>query len=322
LKLTREIKTAILVVASILLFIWGYSFLKGKNILSSYKTLYVEYETVEGLTSSAGVTLNGLEIGRVTQIVINESTGKLLVELQIKSNFPISKSSVAAIYEPGFIAGKQISIEPDFKDKSIAIEGDTLRGEIRLGITDKVAEKLVPLQEKLDKIMANADVLISGINNVLDEKAQEDLRSSLAELSKTMEQFHSASLTMNSILDENKTDIRGAVTNFNKISSNFSKISDSLNKADLGKTVKNLNKTLAKVDGIMKGLEAGNGTMGKLLNDDALYNNLSKTSKELELLLQDVRLHPTRYVNVSLFGKKEKPYKAPVADTISKEKNY
>jgi phospholipid/cholesterol/gamma-HCH transport system substrate-binding protein len=117
--------------------------------------------------------------------------------------------------------------------------------------------------------MANADVLITGINNVLDEKAQEDLRSSLAELSKTMEQFHSASLTMNSILDENKTDIRGAVTNFNKISGNFSKISDSLNKAD--KTVKNLNKTLVKVDGIMKGLEAGNGTMGKLLNDDALY---------------------------------------------------
>jgi phospholipid/cholesterol/gamma-HCH transport system substrate-binding protein len=106
------------------------------------------------------VTLNGLEIGRVTQIVINESTGKLLVELQIKSNFPISKSSVAAIYEPGFIAGKQISIEPNFKDKSIAIEGDTLRGEIRLGLTEKVAEKLVPLQEKLDKIMANADVLI------------------------------------------------------------------------------------------------------------------------------------------------------------------
>jgi phospholipid/cholesterol/gamma-HCH transport system substrate-binding protein len=107
--------------------------------------------------------------------------------------------------------------------------------------------------------MANADVLISGINNVLDEKAQEDLRSSLAELSKTMEQFHSASLTMNSILDENKTDIRGAVTN--KISGNFSKISDSLNKADLGKTVKNLNKTLVKVDGIMKGLEA-NGHNG------------------------------------------------------------
>lgn len=320
-KLTREIKTAILVIASILLFIWGYSFLKGRDLLSSYKTLYVEYETVEGLTPSATVTLNGLEIGRVTHITIIESTGNLLVELQIKSDFPISKSSVAIIYEPGFINGKQISIEPNFTDKEIAVDGDKLKGKIRLGLTDKVAEKLEPLQEKLDKILANADVLISGINSVLDKKAQEDLRNSLAELSKTMEQFHKASLSMNTILDENKTQIKGVVTNFNKISGNFSKISDSLNKADLGKTVRTLNKTLTKVDGVLLELESGNGTMGKLLNDDTLYDNLSKTSKELELLLQDVRLHPTRYINVSLFGKKDKPYKAPATDTISKEKN-
>jgi phospholipid/cholesterol/gamma-HCH transport system substrate-binding protein len=241
--------------------------------------------------------------------------------LQIKSDFPISKSSVAIIYEPGFINGKQISIEPNFTDKEIAVDGDKLKGKIRLGLTDKVAEKLEPLQEKLDKILANADVLISGINSVLDKKAQEDLRNSLAELSKTMEQFHKASLSMNTILDENKTQIKGVVTNFNKISGNFSKISDSLNKADLGKTVRTLNKTLTKVDGVLLELESGNGTMGKLLNDDTLYDNLSKTSKELELLLQDVRLHPTRYINVSLFGKKDKPYKAPATDTISKEKN-
>lgn len=317
-KLTREIKTAVLVIAAILLFIWGYSFLKGEDLLRSYRTLYVQYETVEGLTSSASVTLKGLEIGRVTQITIDQNTGNLVVELQIKSDFPISKSSIAAIYEPGFIAGKQIAIEPNFSDKSIVAEGDTLKGEIRKGLTDKVGEKLVPLQEKLDKIMANADVLITGVNNVLNQKAQEDLRKSLAELSKTMEQFHKASLSMNIILDENKTQVKGVVSNFSKISNNFSKISDSLNKADLGKTVRNLNKTLAKVDGIMKGLESGNGTMGKLLNDDALYNNLDKTSKELELLLQDVRLYPTRYVNISLFGKKNKPYKAPVTDTISK----
>jgi phospholipid/cholesterol/gamma-HCH transport system substrate-binding protein len=321
LKLTREIKTAVLVIASILLFIWGYSFLKGRDLLSSYKTLYVEYETVEGLTASAPVTINGLEIGRVINIAINGNTGNLLVELQIKSDFPISKSSIASIYEPGFIGGKQIAIVPNFKDKSVVEQGDVLKGEIRLGLTDKVGDKLVPLQEKLDKIMANADVLITGVNNVLDKKAQEDLRISLGELSKTLEQFHKASLSMNTILDENKTQIKGVVTNFNQISDNFSKISDSLNKADLGKTVKDLNKALGKVDGIMKGLEAGEGTMGKLLNDDVLYNNLSKTSTELELLLQDVRLNPTRYINVSIFGKKNKPYIAPVSEIILKEKN-
>jgi phospholipid/cholesterol/gamma-HCH transport system substrate-binding protein len=321
LKLTREIKTAVLVIASILLFIWGYSFLKGRDLLSSYKTLYVEYETVEGLTASAPVTINGLEIGRVINIAINGNTGNLLVELQIKSDFPISKSSIASIYEPGFIGGKQIAIVPNFKDKSVVEQGDVLKGEIRLGLTDKVGDKLVPLQEKLDKIMANADVLITGVNNVLDKKAQEDLRISLGELSKTLEQFHKASLSMNTILDENKTQIKGVVTNFNQISDNFSKISGSLNKADLGKTVKDLNKALGKVDGIMKGLEAGEGTMGKLLNDDVLYNNLSKTSTELELLLQDVRLNPTRYINVSIFGKKNKPYIAPVSEIILKEKN-
>ncbi|UFH35222.1 MlaD family protein [Flavobacterium acetivorans] len=320
-KLTREIKTAILVIASILLFIWGYSFLKGKDLFSSYRTLYVEYASVEGLATSAPVTLNGLVIGKVNSITINQNTGKLLVELQIKSDFPISKSSLASIYEPGFIGGKQIAIEPNFEDKSVAENGDQLKGNVKLGLTQTVGDKLAPVQEKLEKIMVNADNLITGINNVLDKKAQEDLKISLAELSKTMEQFHKASVSMNTVLDDNKGQIKGVVSNFNKISGDFSKISDSLNKADLGKTVKDLNKTLAKVNGIMSGLESGKGTMGKLLKDDALYANLSQTSKELELLLQDVRLYPTRYVNVSLFGKKNKPYKAPVNDTIPNEKN-
>lgn len=320
-KLTREIKTAILVITSILLFIWGYSFLKGRDLFTSYVTLYAEYETVEGLTTSAPVTLNGLVIGKVNNIIIVESSGKLLVELQIKTDFPISKSSVAAIYEPGFIAGKQIAIEPNIKDKSVSVDGQRLKGEIRLGLTETVGNKLVPIQEKLEKIIGNADVLISGLNNVLDKKAQEDLGTSLGELSATMKQFHKASVSMNTILDKNKAQITGVVANFNKISDNFSKISDSLNKADLGRTVKSLNETLAKVDEIMNDLNSGSGTMGKLLKDEALYNNLNKTSQELELLLQDVRLHPTRYINVSLFGKKDKPYKAPNKDTISQYKN-
>lgn len=316
-KLTREIKTAILVIASILLFIWGYSFLKGKDLFNSYTTLYVEYDSVEGLASSAPVTLNGLVIGKIEKITINPTNGKLVVELQIKTDFPISKSSFATIYEPGFIGGKQIAIEPNFSDKTVVEKGDRLEGKVRLGLTDSLSKKLVPLQDKIEKVLVNADNLITGINNVLDKKTQEDLKKSLAELSKTMEQFHQASAGVNSLIAENKTQINGAVSNFNKTASNFSKISDSLNKADLGKTVKTLNATLVKVNGIMAGLEAGKGTMGKMLNDDAFYNNLSKTSKELELLLQDLRLYPTRYINVSVFGKKNKPYKAP-SDTISK----
>lgn len=320
-KLTREIKTAILVISAILLFIWGYSFLKGKDLFTNYKTVYVEYDNVEGLTKSTAVTINGLIVGSVTDISIDYNTGKVIVELLLKTDFPISKSSIAAIYEPGFIAGKQIAIYPNLQDKSVIASGDKLRGNTELGLTASLQKKLVPLQEKLEKVLVNVDNLVTGFNNILDAKAQADLKKTLAELSGTMEQFHKVSQNANGILDENKGQIKGMVSNFNKISSDFSKISDSLNKADLGKTAQNLQMTLAKVDKIMADLQGGKGTMGKLLTDEALYKNLESTTKELSLLLEDVRLNPTRYVNVSVFGKKNKPYVAPANTTETKAKN-
>ena len=314
-KITREIKTAILVIASILLFIWGYSFLKGRDLLTSYKTFYVEYDNVEGVGKSAPVTLNGLVIGKVNDIKLSNETGKLVAELQIKSDFPISKSSVATIYDSGLIGGKQIMIVPNLSDKEIAKSGSKLLGNTKLGLTDLVGEKLAPLQEKLDKVLMNANQLMTGLNNVLDKKGQEDIKQSLAELTQTMIQFHKASESMNGMLADNKTNINGIVSDFHKVATNFSSISDSLNKADLGKTAKNLQITLNKVDKMLADVNAGKGTAGKMMKDEALYNNLTQTSKELELLLQDVRLNPTRYVNVSLFGKKNKPYVAPNSST-------
>jgi phospholipid/cholesterol/gamma-HCH transport system substrate-binding protein len=311
LKITREIKTAILVIGSILLFIWGYSFLKGKDLFEDYTTLYVEYDNVEGVGKSAAVTLNGLTIGKVNDIQFSNDTGKLLVELQIKSNFPISQSSTATIYDPGLIGGKQIMIVPNLNDKKMAMSGSKLIGNTKPGLTDLVGEKLAPLQMKLDKVLLNADQLISGINNVLDKKGQEDLKKALAELTETLVQFHKASESVNGMIADNKNHINGVVSDFHKVSTNFSKISDSLSKADLGKTAKSLQITLEKVDLMLADMNAGKGTVGKMMKDEALYNNLSQTSKELELLLQDVRLNPTRYVNVSLFGKKNKPYTAP-----------
>jgi phospholipid/cholesterol/gamma-HCH transport system substrate-binding protein len=318
LKLTREIKTAILVISTILLFIWGYSFLKGRDLLDKYRTFYVQYDNVEGLSPSASVTINGLIVGKVTKIALDKNTGKLTVQLQLKTDFPISKSSTAVIYKPGFIDGKQIAIHPNLTDKSESADGQFLVGTSELDLTEALKKQLVPLQAKFEKVMLNADNLLTGINNVLDNKGQQDLKNSLAELSQTMEQFHKASSSINTILEDNKGQIKGVVTNLNKVSSNFSKISDSLNKADLGKTVVNLQKTLEKVDTMMANIQEGKGSMGKLINDEGLYNNLEKTSKELELLLEDVRLNPTRYVNVSVFGKKNKPYLAPVKDSVSK----
>jgi phospholipid/cholesterol/gamma-HCH transport system substrate-binding protein len=319
LKITKEIKTGILVLSSIALFIWGYSYLKGRDLLNEYKIIYVEYENVEGLASNAPVTINGLVVGKVSNITLQNTTGKLLVELQVKSSFPFSKSSIIAIYEPGLIGGKQIQIIPNFDDKNLAVNGDTLKSDVKKGLTDLVAEKLSPLQEKVEKMVVNADLLLKNLNDVLDTKSRENLKSSIANLNQTLAEFNKASINVNAILADNKSKIDGTLSNINKVSSDFTKISDSLSKANLGQIVKNLEKTLVSVDKIMSEVQSGKGTFGKMIKDESLYNNLDKTSKELELLLQDVRLNPTRYVNVSLFGKKNKPYTTP-KDTISNTK--
>lgn len=317
LKLTREIKTAILVILSILLFIWGYSFLKGKNLFDHSNKLFVIYENVAGLAPSAPVTLNGLTIGKVNAINI-QTDGKLLVELTITTDFPISKSSIAEIYDSGLVGGRQIAIKPNLDDKNYTESGDYLQASSKLGLTDALAQQLEPLQSKLQEVLENANNLFTNVNDVLDTKAKQDLKSSISELNKTLTEFSTASKSINELIVENKTKLGSTLTNFDKTSKNFAKMSDSLAKANLGQTVKNLEKTLANVDKLMSNMEQGKGTIGKLLKDDTMYNSFTNTSKELELLLQDLRLHPTRYVNVSLFGKKEKPYVAPVNDSIKK----
>ena len=316
-KVSREIKTAVLVIISIILFIWGYSFLKGKNLFDNSNKLFVVYENVAGLATSAPVTLNGLTIGKVNSITINPD-GKLLVELHITTDFPISKSSIAEIYDSGLVGGRQIAIKPNLLDKNYTVSGDYLQASSKLGLTDALAQQLEPLQAKIQELLVNADAMFTNVNDILDTQTRQNLKNSIASLNTTLSEFSVASKNINELLVENKSKFNNTLKNVDKVTGNFATISDSLAKANLGQTVKNLEKTLAKVDKIMAELEQGNGTMGKLIKDETMYTNFAKTSKELELLLQDVRLHPTRYVNVSLFGKKNKPYVAPVNDTIKK----
>ena len=316
-KVSREIKTAVLVIISIILFIWGYSFLKGKNLFDNSNKLFVVYENVAGLATSAPVTLNGLTIGKVNSITINPD-GKLLVELHITTDFPISKSSIAEIYDSGLVGGRQIAIKPNLLDKNYTVSGDYLQASSKLGLTDALAQQLEPLQAKIQELLVNADAMFTNVNDILDTQTRQNLKNSIASLNITLSEFSVASKNINELLVENKSKFNNTLKNVDKVTGNFATISDSLAKANLGQTVKYLEKTLAKVDKIMAELEQGKGTMGKLIKDETMYTNFAKTSKELELLLQDVRLHPTRYVNVSLFGKKNKPYVAPVNDTIKK----
>jgi len=310
LKLSREIKTAILVVASILIFIWGYSFLKGKDLFSSYKNFYTIYDNVEGLSTSANVALNGFSIGKIDDIKILNN-GKMLVKVQINSDFPISKSSVLQIYEPGFISGKQIAVIHNFEDQTLAENGDTLRGTIKLGMFAEMGDKFDPLQRKVESTLVGADTLMSNLNTMLDNKNKKNISVALEELAQTMQTLNKTTQKLDKLLISNQENIDQILSNLNTTLSNFAEISNSVSQADLGKIIQNLEQTSQSINKIMTEIDSGNGTIGKLIKEDAMHENLLKTSKELELLLQDLRLNPTRYINVSVFGKKNKPYVAP-----------
>ena len=318
LKISREVKTAILVISSILLFIWGYSFLKGRDLFNSYKTFYAVYDEVEGLAPSAPITINGLNVGKVTSINLH-TDGKLIVELQVKTDFPISKTSVASIYEPGLLGGKSIAIIPNFKDPVLAENGATLATNVKPGMLSTVADQLNPLQKKVESTVVSADSLLIGLNKVLDIKTRENLRISIAELSVTMKEFSEASKNLNAIISGNKKNLDGTLANLNKASGNFASLSDSLNDAKIGQAFKKLEKSLANVDKIVNDVQSGKGTIGKLLKDDGMYNNLEGASLEMKQLLADFKQNPKRYVHFSVFGKKPKPYvaqKEEVKDTL------
>lgn len=313
-KVSREVKTAILVIGAILLFIWGYSFLKGRDLFNSYRTFYVIYDDVEGLSPSAPVTLNGLVIGQVTGITFTDEVGRLKIAMQVKTDFPISKTSHATLYEPGLLGGKQIAIVPDLKNPTIAEDGDQLKSGLKPGMLSVVGDKLSPLQTKVEATVVTADSLLHSLNNVFDQRTQQNLRTAISELSATMQEFSQTSRSLNGIVSGNKSKIDGTLTNLNRTAQNFAAISDSLNQADLGKTVRKLEQSLANVDKILNDVESGKGSIGKLLKDEGMYNNLNDASNELKELIRDIKLNPKRYVSISVFGKKQEPFEEAPED--------
>jgi phospholipid/cholesterol/gamma-HCH transport system substrate-binding protein len=321
-KITKEIKVAVLVILSIVLFYWGFAFLKGKNLFDTSTKLYAVYDNVAGLVEAAPVTLNGLIIGKVNTIEMLPD-GKMKVELVITNEqIQIAKSSEAQIMDSGLIGGREIAIINNFSDTNYSQSGDILKTSNKLGLTAELAYQIGPVKDKVEVLLENANKLIENLNATLDVSTQQKLKASIASLEKTMSEFSQISKNANEILSENKSKLNTTLSNFEKTSGNLNSMTTSLEKANLGATVKKLEATLTNVNGIVSNLEQGKGSMGKLLNDDAMYTNLTKTSKELELLLQDLRLNPTRYVNVSVFGKKNKPYVTPPTEqNIEQPKN-
>lgn len=308
-KLTKEVKTSLLVLGGIILLIFGFNYLKGENLLDSSRIFYAEYDNVEGLALSTPVTINGLPVGKVIDIIFKEGgNGRLQVKLIVDNDFSFSKNSTAELYEPGLIGGKAIAIVPVFDGAPLAENGDTLEGEVKAGLSELVNRRLTPLQEKIEKMMMSADSLLVNLNDVFDAQTKNNIKQSIGSLSESISNFKVTTDLLNETITGNQIKIDNVINNADRITANLADVTQSIKESNFDQTIKNLESTLSNVDAIMSDIKSGQGSIGKLLYDEKLYDNLAGASKQLEQLLEDMKLNPKRYVHFSLFGKKPKPY--------------
>ncbi|MDG1263317.1 MAG: MlaD family protein [Flavobacteriaceae bacterium] len=307
-KPTKEIKAALFVLLGTFSFLIGFNFLNGTSLFKSEKNLYAIYDQVEGLQTGTNVTVNGLSVGKVSSIDFFLNTNKILVKFTVRNDLNFSKNSIAEIYEAGLIGGKSIAIIPVLDGKKPLISGDTLVSRTKPGLTDVVGSEIAPLQKKLEQVLINADTLISSLNTVLDDQAQQGLNKALSEVSYTVSNLNAISSSISKILVSQDSNINQTINNLSQASANINQISDSLIKTDLKGMVNKFENTVTSLNSILKSIESGEGTIGKLMKDEDLYNNLEASTKEVELLIKDLKEHPKRYVHFSLFGKKETPY--------------
>lgn len=309
--MSKEIKTGLVAVIIIASFIWGYNFLKGQNIfVPNVRNFYVEYNNIQGLKKSSSVTINGLQVGKVVDIKFNsdpEKRGKLVVQLLIEDSFEFSKNSIAKIYSASLMGGQSLAIIPSYEG-DVAVDGDYLKGEVESDIFSTVGEKLNPLQAKLESVIVSADSLLLGLNQTLDVKARKSLNNSIIGLEYTITDFRKTLGSVNQLLDSSKVGIKNTFDNTRVITENLMQLSDTLVNANIGLTIKKAQESLDYINLLMLGIQNGEGSLGKLVKDDAMYNNLTNMSKELEELIREMKLNPKRFVHFSLFGKRAVPY--------------
>ncbi len=310
-KITRELKTGVVAIAVIALFIWGYNYMKGLNIFdAASNTYFTEYSNVEGLNTTSVVTLNGLEVGNVIAVKFNKDPDKygwLTVEFSVETDLEFSKNSTAKIYSASLMGGKSLALVPSYEGEP-AKSGDFFQGEIEADVITSLSENLKPLFAKVEKAVVSTDSLLVGLNEIMDSKTRADFKSSIAQLNATISNFNAISKSVNEMVATNKDKIGNTLTNAELMTNNLAKLSDSLANSNLGTTVKNLETTVNNLNSILANVESGKGTLGKLLKDDEMYNNLTSATKELDELLREMKLNPKRFVHFSLFGKKDKDY--------------
>ena len=282
-KLSKEIRTSIFVLVSILLFIFGFNFLKGTSILDKQKTVYAIYDEVDGLMVGASVSVNGLAIGNVTSLEFLPNSTKILVTLKVNDKLRFSSNSTATLYETGLIGGIAIAIEPVFENGNIIKSGDTLNSVIRPGLTELINEQIQPLQSNLQSILVSVDSLFIGVTNIMNQDSQ-----------------------INLTIETNESTINNSIKNIEGVTSNMQKITDPLAESNLNKTISNLEESLKGINKAVEDLNSDTSSLGLLIRKDEFYNTLNSSVNDLNELLIDLKNNPKKYVHFSIFGRKDK----------------
>jgi len=260
--------------------------------------------------------MNRFEGGKVGDIYFKDNSGKLVVKVIFAEDLEFSRNSKIQLYSSNPLGGKSIQLVQVFDDAPMAKTGDTLPSAVYGGLIDQIEPSLAQARGAF----STADSTMQNFNKLLDEQTRINIHQSAASFNSGMQDFQQAAARLNTLLADNSDDLEASITNVRDITENLSQLSDSLNRAGMGQTIAELQTTVTRLNGILEQIEGGEGSLGKLAQDDELYNNLNNASRELDLLLQDFRLNPKRYVNVSVFGKKQKEYVFPEEDPAERDR--
>ena len=307
-KFTKEIRVGFLAVLGIMMSVFSYNYLKGINLFDKNRKFTVKYEKVDGLSVSNPVTMNGFKIGKVQKINFNsKNTRELLVDIIIDNDVIFPKTSLAELYETGLIGGKAIAIIPDYKnDSTIAIDGDYLKGVIKPGLTELVNQILPQVQLQIEAVMKNAEIVLQNINTLFDDETKKELKSSIEDFSNLTSSLSETSDEISKLIADNSENLTNSLSDFRSASNNIKSITDSLNSDDIKSITINLNSLVNNLNSITTSLKNSEGTAGKLINDKSIYDNLENATNQLNRLIEDIKLNPSRYINFSVFGKKNK----------------
>ena len=315
-KFTKEIKAGLIAILAIVGFIILFQFMKGKSLFTTDNIFYAKFDNVEGLAASNPVSINGLKVGQVDQIIpITEADGKIhfVVKVTVDDNFEFSKRSTLEIFEPGLMSGKEMRVNLAY-GKPMAKDGDTLNGAFTLSMMNNISSQVGPVKDQLQVVLKRVDSLMVNANALTDAQNQQAIRALLSSLNRTVSSFEATSQQTNALLANNDPRIQKMLDNANLATisakttiDKYGRVADEVDVQKLNNTIDKLSLTADKLNGIISGIQNGEGSLGKLTKDEQLYNNLNESSANLNNLILDLKANPKRYLNFSVFGKNSTP---------------